>query len=222
MEGTRNRIGYVDIAKIAGMFLIVYGHILRGGRVTTWIYTFHVPLFFFLSGVTFHENVRQAFGYFIRKKAKCLLVPFLVWSLISTAIYIALTPIIPSQMLLETNMADTIRSILMGYCKANSPLWFLPCLFIVELLMWGIVKAELRNGKVVYLGAVAISLIVCASWPVFKEKENFWNIHNAFILLPFAISGYLFGKRIEKTDISIKNISIAAILVTGGNGRYIA
>lgn len=220
MKGTRNRIEYVDIAKIVGMFLIVYGHILRGGRVTTWIYTFHVPLFFFLSGITFHGNETN-FGYFIRKKAKCLLVPFFVWSLISTAVYIVLARVIPSQMVLETNVADTARSILMGYCEANSPLWFLPCLFIVELLLWGIAKVESRNGKVVYLGVVAVSLIVCAAWPIFKEKEIFWNIHNAFILLPFAISGYLFGKYIEKTNVSIKNISIAAILVTGGYGRYI-
>lgn len=57
MSNVKKRIAYVDIAKILGMFFIIYGHTLRNGEVTTWIYTFHVPLFFFLSGVTFHGEV---------------------------------------------------------------------------------------------------------------------------------------------------------------------
>ena len=39
-------VQYVDVAKVFGMFLIVYGHMLRGGELTKWIYSFHVPLFF--------------------------------------------------------------------------------------------------------------------------------------------------------------------------------
>ena len=67
MSNVKKRIAYVDIAKILGMFFIVYGHTLRGGEVTTWIYTFHVPLFFFLSGATFHGESLDI-KIFLKKK----------------------------------------------------------------------------------------------------------------------------------------------------------
>ena len=62
------------------------GHTLRGGMLTTWLYSFHVPLFFFLSGVTFHYESYQL-KEFIMKRLKVLLFPFLIWALISIVIF---------------------------------------------------------------------------------------------------------------------------------------
>lgn len=58
---TRNL--WVDYAKAIGIVLVVYGHVVRGllnagilqdaefhGLVDSVIYSFHMPLFFFLSG----------------------------------------------------------------------------------------------------------------------------------------------------------------------------
>ena len=62
-------VQYVDVAKVVGMFFIVYGHILRGGELTKWIYSFHVSLFFFLMGITFHyENID--FITFLKKRVR--------------------------------------------------------------------------------------------------------------------------------------------------------
>ena len=55
-----NRVGYLDQAKAWGMFLVYYGHFLEvllradaTAAFSQWklIYTFHMPFFFFLTGV---------------------------------------------------------------------------------------------------------------------------------------------------------------------------
>ena len=48
MDG-KTRIGWVDTAKGIGLLLVIIGH-LPIPLVPVWIYTFHMPLFFFLSG----------------------------------------------------------------------------------------------------------------------------------------------------------------------------
>ena len=40
------RIGWIDIAKGYGILLVILGH-LNVGLLGKWIYTFHMPLFFF-------------------------------------------------------------------------------------------------------------------------------------------------------------------------------
>ena len=44
---TDKRISYIDMAKGIGIILVVLGHsIFPSENLTTWIYSFHMPLFF--------------------------------------------------------------------------------------------------------------------------------------------------------------------------------
>lgn len=42
----------IDVAKGIGILLVVFAHIYKGS-CTDFIYLFHMPLFFYLSGATF-------------------------------------------------------------------------------------------------------------------------------------------------------------------------
>jgi uncharacterized membrane protein YcfT len=44
-DGQGTRIDWIDIAKGYGILLVILGH-LDVGKIGTWIYTFHMPLFF--------------------------------------------------------------------------------------------------------------------------------------------------------------------------------
>ena len=46
----------IDIAKGIGIFLVVLGHVPIPMWLVTPIYMFHMPLFFFLSGMFVHLN----------------------------------------------------------------------------------------------------------------------------------------------------------------------
>lgn len=47
----RERILYVDIAKFVGITLMVIGHSGLTGYLENWIYAFHMPFFFLISGM---------------------------------------------------------------------------------------------------------------------------------------------------------------------------
>ena len=68
----------IDIAKGICIFLVVLGHCHDAGFIRHYIYLFHMPLFFFLSGMFFHPEEKLAYG--IYKKVRTLIVPYLFFA----------------------------------------------------------------------------------------------------------------------------------------------
>jgi fucose 4-O-acetylase-like acetyltransferase len=93
------RLDWVDTARGIGIILVVYGHALRG-HVTAgafdpaWhadaqdavIYSFHMPLFFFLAGLFVRRSLSKGAGVFLREKAMSLVYPYFLWSIVSVAL----------------------------------------------------------------------------------------------------------------------------------------
>lgn len=48
----KKRIQWIDYGKAIGIFLVVVGHTYGGNFLVNWIYSFHMPMFFLLSGMT--------------------------------------------------------------------------------------------------------------------------------------------------------------------------
>lgn len=67
------RIAYLDIARGIAIFLVILGHTLPQGTLKILIYSFHMPLFFFLSGYVFRP---VSFRILARRKARQLLLPY--------------------------------------------------------------------------------------------------------------------------------------------------
>src|ERR671933_120684 len=97
------RVDWIDYAKGVGIILVVYGHVVIGitnaGIIASatdtlrlfpkysldLIYTFHMSLFFFLSGLVADGNPSKSNGDFkslFWKKVKTIAYPYLVWSII--------------------------------------------------------------------------------------------------------------------------------------------
>ena len=53
IEKSTRRIAWIDEAKGIGIFFVMLGHCYLNGKFTFWFYSFHMALFFFLSGYTF-------------------------------------------------------------------------------------------------------------------------------------------------------------------------
>ena len=52
METKSGRIDEIDVMRGIGILLVVIGHVFPAGkRVHTFIYSFHMPLFFIISGM---------------------------------------------------------------------------------------------------------------------------------------------------------------------------
>lgn len=125
----KERIKYIDLIKGAGIILVVIGHLLPvNSEVRRIIFTFHMPLFFFLAGF-FHKP--REISAFVLDKGKKLLVPY-IFFFFATEAYVWLYDFF---LKVPFNVA-TFSEIFTGceYFTYNVPLWFLLCLFEVEVL----------------------------------------------------------------------------------------
>ena len=59
------RIEWIDMAKGIGIILVIMGHIsFRPESLNVWLCSFHMPLFFFLSGLTYNSTKYSEFKLF--------------------------------------------------------------------------------------------------------------------------------------------------------------
>src|SRR4051812_37031448 len=89
------RITSIDIVKGIAIILVVYGHVMQGMAhrnlmympfhtfSNTFIYSFHMPAFFFASGLFARLSSNTSSTILIQKKAEQLLWPYLLWAFIS-------------------------------------------------------------------------------------------------------------------------------------------
>ena len=81
---------FVDILKGIAILLIIYGHVIPGAIpvFTDYVSTFHIPLFFFVSGLLFNnEKYTNSFSSFFKKRVQGLILPFLYLSIIVAGLY---------------------------------------------------------------------------------------------------------------------------------------
>ena len=82
-----NRIILLDIAKAICIILVVVGHYIPDNSPTWYvilhdvIYTFHMPLFMFAGGYVYIATKKEiAYGDFLLRKVKRLMIPYLTTS----------------------------------------------------------------------------------------------------------------------------------------------
>lgn len=76
-QQTKDRIDWIDLAKAIAIILVILGHInSANGPIKAWIYAFHMPVFFFLTGMVIRQETID--HRYIGKNVRSLLVPYLL------------------------------------------------------------------------------------------------------------------------------------------------
>ena len=86
---------WVDIAKGIGIILVFLGHFNIPDTLRAEIYTFHIPLFFFLSGVVFNDH--KPINRFLGDEAKRMIVPYYCWAFFYFVLFKLLVQIVRGQ-----------------------------------------------------------------------------------------------------------------------------
>lgn len=187
------RLDWLDIGKGLGMLLVMLGHADIPTSLKTYIYTFHMPLFFFLSGYLYKKEKFPSFKVFLTKRTKSLILPYMSFSLVAYLWFLLLhhyglvgyknnllTPLFGS-VIAERKSIWTVHT---------GALWFVACLFCTELLFYFISKIG-RTKKVIGVFLLVSSVLGC-----FYNKEVGqplpWNIDVAMISVGFYGAGYLY------------------------------
>jgi len=154
------RIEYLDIAKGIGILLVVLGHNdfeVISLFVQRLIYSFHMPLFFFLSGYFISTAVQ--FFDFVKKRFNALLKPFFF-----TIFLIYFTSVSFEKMGFNMAITRTVKSLYgSGHYLDWVQLWFLPHLFAVSLYAFLFITlvSRLRNRWITWgilLATLAIAV----------------------------------------------------------------
>lgn len=135
----------LDALKGFAIFLVVVGHIcVKSEALVQWIYSFHMPLFWIISGYFLYKGgCTDSIITFIRKKIKTILWPYYVWGLLSCCAT-ALVAINSDNMNL---FFKTILSRVFGYVISENTIgavWFLMVLFEAEVAYYTLEKLHMN------------------------------------------------------------------------------
>lgn len=125
------RIDYIDSAKGICMLLVVMVH-TSVPEPLPGLYELDVPAFFVFSGYFFRPE--GGFRAFFMKKLHRLVVPFVAFYLLSYAVFYALLAVYPAAS--SMTEARGIFDCVVQKAWFNGPLWFLSCLFWMQLMAY--------------------------------------------------------------------------------------
>ena len=184
------RLGWVDAAKGVGILLVVFGHVWRGlanggvviepvlfERVDRFVYLFHMPLFFFLSGLFLARALgNRSLAAYAGLRAEQLIYPFFVWSYLSAGFR-----------LLAGGSASrgglSVQDALLYPFEANDIYWFLWALFVIQLCLAALDRAPAGLRRIALAGLIAASVLVTARGTALPV------IGSALHYLPFVALG---------------------------------
>lgn len=176
-----NRVTWIDMAKGYGIILVVLAH-LDVGVLGQWIYTFHMPLFFLLSGYVFNDN--YDFKTFLSKKVRAIVVPYIVFAIILIVFNGFFYKAYDGYLLI-----DYIKLVLEYVIqKRVSTLWFLACLFWLNILFY-FTRRMLKNNKQLACCSLVLVIVGILYYNVFNGKGLPWNIDVCLMAYPFFWGG---------------------------------
>lgn len=210
------RLDYLDMAKGLGMLFVLIGH-LQGDTIFSlspyfhplcvFIFSFHMPLFFIISGILMcirEDNLdKYSIKEHINKRFKSIMIPYLWFSLFyfSVVIYAWINGSVAYQTVL-VNFWYVVS------CYGMNVLWFLPALFFGEILF--LFFKQVKTTKFFYT-IIPVTSVVCYyiayilttlsyETPVAKRIHEF----SIVLLRPFLVCGWIFvGYILHKLFIKI-------------------
>ena len=157
MGGTGVRDDFEDCARGIGIVLVVYGHVLLGlidadlVPAHHWliasgsaIYTFHMPLFFLLSGLHVERGLARGRKGFVISKLQTIAYPYVLWSVIQGLVQWRVSA--------NANHRFYLSDMTNILWNPIGQFWFLYALFLCQLLLCATTTQRLRLVVVAIVG----------------------------------------------------------------------
>ena len=203
---------WVDYTKAIGIMLVVYGHVSRGlykakipmneslfKLIDGIIYSFHMPLFFFLSGLFFYNSLRiRGFNGLIANKLDSIFYLYIIWSVLQGGITLAFHQL--------ANNPVTLEDVISLFWEPRAQFWFLYSLFFVTIIAAMIyAKLDQKYALVIFILASFIVIFNIQSYGItplifalpylcffmfgiyFNQIEHFFSANKYKLLLSLAL-----------------------------------
>ncbi len=218
----------IDIAKAFGIILVVIGHVVGSGFLAAKLY--HMPLFFFISGLTL--KIEKPFGETLKKRITRLYIPFVLYETVFVLLNYPFyrIGIVSEQMNSVKSYLFAAGHIILfdNISILLAPIWFLTALFyalIASSLLLKAIKRIIKDERIriVLQFVIAIAFIylgmtfghyglLAISW-----SYNFQQCINVVIMSTgYLMMGYNFrqlsNKCNQKKDIKIFGCIFVSLL----------
>lgn len=206
-----NRIEWIDIAKGIGIILVIAGHCFYLGYSYP-LYAFHMPLFFFLSGLLFKDK-NEGFVDFFKSKSNSLMRPWLIILFISFLVCLAI-PQWRKEITLTAVLSDLYTANTNVF--QNSSLWYLVCFYFMLLIFFFVNKIKRTPVTALVFIIIAVGLL----WiKVLLDRTNLpfnrlpFKIDSALIALVFFYVAYSYKGKILPFMKGKANLLLVAFVV---------
>lgn len=248
----KKRLDYFDVAKGIGSLLVLIGH-LQAEEIRNyspyilpmcqWIFSFHMPFFFIISGmlIAYKNDTEKDYKTLVKKRFKGIMVPYYWFS------FFYMTTVVFAYFRQQIGFGVVnlnLWYVLSGY--GMRVLWFLPALFLAEILFIFIMKKLSVKMAVIVMTVQAAVAYYFSYRNTLVEYDTTYKevIHNAetvvlrpFIACTFIAIGYFafklteqLGKRlaekkqsigseteiIEKRKVNWIEVAVAVVLLAIG------
>lgn len=207
-RGGQNRVPLYDNLKAVGIILVVLGHVTENHILRNFIYSFHMPLFFFISGMLYKPQ-----KHYTLRLARSILWPYFVFATLSflywAVVEIRVRPVPDGTSIMEqfTNIFYPINLGKHAHIM-NVVLWFLPVLYLCSIAYHYLLH---------YVGSVKMQLLAIGIITVMFQLFDFWIplcIPQALCALPLFAMGYLLNDKIRYIEGAVPKTRIILFVIS--------
>lgn len=151
----QGRIAWIDISKGIGIILVVLGHVSKNETLITWIYSFHMPLFFFIAGWLMWKHMWGGAilnKKYVSAKIKRLLIPFCEYRIILIVYWVFV-----ERYFWELDMG---------------PIWFLPTLFLAYMVVASLIPYLKKRANQITIISILILFTIVELHSLPYSKSN--------------------------------------------------
>ena len=182
-----SRILYIDISKSLAIILMVIGHTSIPIGLSNWIWSFHMPFFFIVSGMM--TNWHREKADFEKTKTRSLLFPFFYYSIFNLVIFYIIDK------LREADFQYYVLDVL-KHGWGGVALWFIPVLWIALLCSKFIL--DYGNRWITYAFIALFSII--GTGLCFKQISLPWTLSTVPIACVYVLLGSSLRNKVEKIN----------------------
>ena len=198
MEKVSKRLYYISFLQFIGPIFVVLGHVKNGlpyneflQNMRTFIYVFHMPLFFFISAYLFSHKggmKGQSYKNFLKKKFLRLLFPYIILNLVCFIPKLCLSTFVQDNM--EMSLGNIINFWINPRANILGHLWFLFALF--EIYMFAPIWDRIINkdSKKIWL----LLFIITLALKFIEPLTDILAINDLMRNLLFFVLGMYIGK----------------------------
>ncbi|GGZ89504.1 acyltransferase family protein [Algibacter mikhailovii] len=187
------RYDWVDGARGLGIFLVVYGHNFPFSE--SYIYSFHIPLFFFIAGMFHPKEIKKKD---IVKRAKSILIPYFIWSFLLYLFWVTIGLHFGESVHKNLDPLEGLLGVFYAqgdvrFMDWGIPMWFLPAIFLTFLIFYFV---QFINNLKVQLFIVLILIVTGFLYSHYFYFRLPWSFDVALVSLIFYVPGFFMKRKL--------------------------